>query len=111
MRVVVLIDDGYEELETMGPIALLRRGGVDVDIVRLEKEDVTGRFGVQYTPTIPYEDYDFEKADCLVIPGGPQHKVMRKDERVLKLLHEFAKDKMIGAICAAPTILGQEGLL
>ncbi len=33
MRVVVLIDDGYEELETMGPIALLRRGGVDVDIV------------------------------------------------------------------------------
>ena len=53
MRVVVLIDDGYEELETMGPIALLRRGGVDVDIVRLEKEDVTGRFGVQYTPTIP----------------------------------------------------------
>ena len=39
MRVVVLIDDGYEELETMGPIALLRRGGVDVDIVRLEKEE------------------------------------------------------------------------
>ncbi|MDX8416294.1 MAG: DJ-1/PfpI family protein [Absicoccus sp.] len=111
MRAVVLIDNGYEELETMGPIALLRRGGVDVDIVRLEKEDVTGRFGVQYTPTIPYEDYDFEKADCLVIPGGPQHMTMRKDERVLKLLPFFAQEKILGAICAAPTILGQEGLL
>lgn len=110
MRVVVLIDNGYEELETMAPVALLKRGGVDVDLVRLSDE-VTGRFGIQYGPTIAYEDYDFDKADCLVLPGGPQYQAMRKDQRVLAQIHAFAEKKMIGAICAAPTILGQEGLL
>lgn len=111
MRAVVLVENGYEELETIGPIALLKRGGVDVDLVRLCTEEAVGRFGIQYTPSIYYADYDFDKADCLVVPGGPQHATMRKNPVALKLIHEFAENKMIGAICAAPTILGQEGLL
>lgn len=111
MKAAVLVDNGFEELETMGPVALLRRAGVEVDIVRLSKEDVTGRFGVQYRPTIYVEDYDFDQADCLIVPGGPQHASMRKNPTALSLMHTFAKEKKIGAICAAPTILGQEGLL
>ena len=111
MKTVVLVDNGYEELETMGPIALLKRAGVKVDLVRLCKEEVTGRFGIQYTLSIYVEDYDFDQADCLVVPGGPQHATMRKNAVALKLMHAFAKNKKIGAICAAPTILGQEGLL
>lgn len=111
MLVVVLLDNGYEELEAMGPCALLKRAGVEVDLVRIPEGEVTGRFGITYTPTQYMKDYDFSKADCLVVPGGPQHETMRKNADVLTLIHEFATNKKIGAICAAPTILGQEGLL
>ena len=46
MKCAILMDNGFEELEAMGPIALLRRGGVDVDVVSVEGNEVTGRFGV-----------------------------------------------------------------
>ena len=111
MRVAVLLDNGYEELEAMGPIALLRRAGVDVDLVSIINEEVTGRFGVQYSPVIPIDSYDFDQADCLVLPGGPQYQTMEKNQKVLDLLPIFMEQKKVGAICAAPTILGKLGLL
>lgn len=49
MKVAVLLENGFEELEAMGPIALLRRGGLDVDMIGVNNEEqVTGRFGVTY---------------------------------------------------------------
>lgn len=111
MRVAVLLDNGYEELEAMGPIALLRRAGLDVDLVSIINQPVTGRFGVAYSPVIPIDEYDFDSADCLVLPGGPQYQTMRTNQKVLDLLPTFMAEKNVAAICAAPTILGQEGLL
>ena len=110
-RVAVLLDNGYEELEAMAPIALLRRAGVTVDLVSIINQPVTGRFGVMYSPVTNIDDYDFDQADCLVLPGGPQYQTMSKNQKVLDLLPSFMKDKYVGAICAAPTILGQQGLL
>lgn len=110
MRAAVLLDNGFEELEAMGPTALLKRAGVEVDLVSIH-EKVMGRFGIAYEPTIPFSTYDFSQADCLVLPGGPQHQTLRHNEAVLKVLHEFAANKVVAAICASPTILGQEGLL
>lgn len=111
MRVAVVMDNGFEELEAMGSIALLRRAGLDVDIVSMAGESATGRFGVTYSPTCPFDTYDFAQADCLLIPGGPHHKTIRHNQAFLDRIHEFADHKIIAAICAAPTILGQEGLL
>lgn len=111
MRVAVLLDNGYEELEAMGPIALLRRAGVEVDLISVINAPVTGRFGVQYRPVTYIDDYDFEKADCLVLPGGPQYKTMENNSQVHALLKTFMEEKKVGAICAAPTILGKLGLL
>ncbi len=110
-RVAVLLDQGYEELEAMAPIALLKRAGVSVDLVSICNEEVTGRFGIAYTPVTYINEYDFQACDAIVLPGGPQHETMRKNQAVLDLLPVFLKDKVVGAICAAPTILGQEGLL
>ena len=59
MKVCVVMDNGFEELEAMGPIALMRRAGLDVDLVGIEKDAVTGRFGVTYSPVIPIDTYDF----------------------------------------------------
>ena len=53
MKCAVLMDNGFEELEAMGPIALLRRGNVDVDVVSVKGHEVTGRFGLTHSPAIP----------------------------------------------------------
>ncbi|MBP3853324.1 MAG: DJ-1/PfpI family protein [Erysipelotrichaceae bacterium] len=111
MRVAVLLDNGYEELEAMAPIALLKRAGLDVDLVSIINQPVTGRFGISYSPVESIDEYDFSQADCIVLPGGPQYATMGKNEKVLKLLPEFLSHKVVGAICAAPTILGHQGLL
>ena len=112
MKVAVLLENGFEELEAMGPIALLRRGGLDVDMIGVNNEEqVTGRFGVTYSSVFPMNTYDFSNVDCLVLPGGPHYQKLEKNEEVLKLAHEFAENKVLAAICASPTILGHEGIL
>ena len=112
VKVAVLLENGFEELEAMGPIALLRRGGLDVDMIGVNNEEqVTGRFGVTYSSVFPMNTYDFSNVDCLVLPGGPHYQKLEKNEKVLKLAHEFAENKVLAAICASPTILGHEGIL
>lgn len=111
MKVAIVMDNGFEELEAMGPIALLRRCGLTVDIVSVVGDSVTGRFGVTYSPAFDINEYNFGDVDCLVIPGGPHWKTIEKNEKVLSLMHEFANNKVLAAICAAPTILGNEGIL
>lgn len=111
MKVVVLMDNGFEELEAMGSIALLRRGNVDVDLVSVTGNSVTGRFGVTYSPTFAMKDYDFSQADCLMLPGGPHYQKIEANPEVLALIKEFAEHKVMAAICAGPTVLGHLGLL
>ncbi len=111
MKVAVVMDNGFEELEAMGPIALLRRCGLEVDIVSVQGTSVTGRFGVTYSLAFDIQTYDFKNVDCLVIPGGPHYAKIEKNEKVLSLMHEFAESKVLAAICAAPTVLGKEGIL
>lgn len=113
-KAAVVMDNGFEELEAMGPIALLRRGGMQVDLVSAANTDaVTGRFGVTYSPAIPMKDYDFSDVDVLILPGGGHYTKLEANPKVLELIESFANnpDKYIAAICAAPTILGRMGLL
>lgn len=113
-KAAVLLDDGFEELEAMGPIALLRRGGVDVDLVSTKNMDhATGRFGVTYSPAVPMNEYDFSQADALILPGGPQYQALEANDQVREQILAFNDnpDKILAAICASPTILGRMGLL
>lgn len=111
MKIAMIMDNGFEELEAMGPIALLRRAGLTVDIVSVEDTQVTGRFGVTYAPTTPMDAYDFSQADCLILPGGPHYQKIEENQKVKDLLVEFAQTKVVAAICAGPTVLGHLGLL
>lgn len=111
MKVAILMDNGFEELEAMGPIDLLIRGGIDLDIVSVEGNSVTGRSGVTFSNTKAMNEYDFDQVDCLIIPGGPHYQKIEKNDKVLDLMKDFAQNKIIAAICAAPTILGHLGLL
>ncbi len=113
-KAAIVMDNGFEELEAMGPIALLRRAGMPVDLVSAANTDsVTGRFGVTYSPATPLKDYDFSDVDVLIIPGGAHAPKLEANEKVKEVITEFYNDpeKYVAAICAAPTILGHMGLL
>ena len=111
-KVCMLVTDGFEEIEAVGTFAILRRGGVTVDIYSLSDHDATGRFGLTCTKLLPFSQLDGTKYDLLVIPGGPQYKAMESNPAVQNLIQQFMEaGKTIAAICAGPTILGRAGYL
>ena len=100
-------------MEAIGPIDLLRRAGIDCTVASREDELlVCGRSGIFVRAEISLDDVVDNEYDLVVVPGGPGHTSMVKDSRVIKLLKKQASgERLIGAICAAPTILKQAGLL
>jgi 4-methyl-5(b-hydroxyethyl)-thiazole monophosphate biosynthesis len=112
-RVLCLLGSGFEEIEAIVPIDLLRRAGVDVVVASVQDERlVAGRCQVTVQADVKLSDVEGEAFDLLLIPGGPGVKAMRQDGRAAALARAFvAAGKPVGAICAAPTILGDAGLL
>jgi protein deglycase len=111
-RVLCLLADGFEEIETITPADVLRRAGVEVVIAALADRTVTGRCGIQIEADALLEDVDSTLFDLLLIPGGPGVAALRGDERPARLAREFASaGKTVAAICAAPLVLMDAGLL
>jgi 4-methyl-5(b-hydroxyethyl)-thiazole monophosphate biosynthesis len=113
--VLAILAEGFEEVEAVTPIDLLRRAGADVTTAALaDGIHVTGRSGITVHadatlaglgPTPPL-------FDCLFLPGGPGVKHLRTDPRVRALVLAYeAAGKWLAAICAAPTVLHDAGLL
>ncbi len=111
-KVCMLVTDGFEEIEAIGTYAILRRGGVTVDIYSLLDKNATGRFGLTCTQLLPFSKLDAAQYDLLVIPGGPQYKALESSPAVQALIKQFMDaGKTVAAICAGPTILGHAGYL
>jgi 4-methyl-5(b-hydroxyethyl)-thiazole monophosphate biosynthesis len=111
--VLTIFAEGFEEVEAVTPIDLLRRAGADVTIAGLgDGIHVSGRNGMTMhvdTTLATVESRDF---DCVFLPGGPGVKQLRADPRVRALvLRHWNADHWIAAICAAPTVLHDAGLL
>lgn len=104
--------DGFEELETIAPVDLLRRAGVEVVIASMGDVEVTGRNGVRLTADESWDDVDPAEFDLLLLPGGPGVAKLRSDGRAARCAREFmTSGKPVAAICAAPLILKDAGLL
>jgi 4-methyl-5(b-hydroxyethyl)-thiazole monophosphate biosynthesis len=112
-RVLCLLAPGFEEIETVAPIDLLRRAGAEVVVASLHGDElVTGRSGISLKADLALTDVETEEFDLLVIPGGPGVQGMRADGRPAQLAREFFdRNKIVSAICAGPTVLGDAGLL
>lgn len=112
-RILCLLVDGFEEIETVTPVDLLRRAGAEVILASLQANmHVTGRSGIVIRADARLEEYDFHSFDMLFIPGGPAVKVLRGDSRVSDLVKSFdVGGKEIAAICAAPLVLHDAGVL
>jgi 4-methyl-5(b-hydroxyethyl)-thiazole monophosphate biosynthesis len=110
--VLCLLVDGFEEIETVTPVDVLRRAGVEVTIAALADKTATGKQGMRLEADALLDDVDASDFDLLLIPGGPGVAALRSDGRPAKLAAQFAtKHKPVAAICAAPLVLMDAGLL
>ncbi len=112
-RVLCLLAPGFEEVETLAPVDLLRRAGAEVVLASITGERlVTGRSKVAVQADASLADVAAEDFDLLLLPGGPGVKALRADGRPARLAAAFvAAQKPVAAICAAPTVLADAGLL
>lgn len=110
----MLLARGFEESEAIVPADLLKRAGANVMLVATEGGlAVPGAHGITVTADITIDEVRKEDIDCIVLPGGALGTELLGDNmRVLNLI-DFAASRglPIGAICAAPSILGKMGLL
>lgn len=111
--VLAILAEGFEEIEAITPIDLLRRAGAEVTIAALsEGIHVTGRSGIVVHADTLLAAIETKLFDCVFLPGGPGVKHLRADLRVhALLLRQNTAGGWIAAICAAPTVLQDAGLL
>lgn len=115
MNVIVFLATGFEETEAIATIDVLRRAGINATTVSISGDyDVTSAHNVTIIADTLFEETDFSQIDVLVLPGGmPGAKNLKEHKGLRTLLTAFSKDtnKYIGAICAAPMVLGDLGIL
>lgn len=110
----VFLADGFEEVEALAPIDILRRAGVEVQTVGIGGKTVTGSHGVSMCADISAEEIQLNKdLQGILLPGGmPGTLNLEKSAQVQSALDYANRENLwICAICAAPSVLGHKGLL
>lgn len=110
----IFMADGCEEIEGLTVVDLVRRAGIEIEMISVSgKETVTGSHKIVFQTDVRKEDADYTSYDGIVLPGGmPGTTHLMEDETVNRVIREFAENgKLVAAICAAPSVLGNAGLL
>ncbi len=113
-KAFVFLADGFEEIEAIGTIDILRRGGVEVTTVSItDNLIVTGAHQISVTADATLAGTVLQGADALILPGGmPGASNLNSSETVKEaLLQQYREERIVAAICAAPMVLGGLGLL
>lgn len=113
-KAIVFLANGFEEMEALGTVDILRRGGIEVTTVSITANPVvTGAHNVPVTADTTLEKANLADADALVLPGGMPGASNLNDSEAVKeaLLQQYRDSKIVAAICAAPMVLGGLGLL
>jgi 4-methyl-5(b-hydroxyethyl)-thiazole monophosphate biosynthesis len=111
--VLLPLAEGFEEVEAVSLIDVMRRGGVEVTVAYLKDKLVLGANGITVQGEVSIDDVQSDKFDMMVLPGGWDGTYALADsEKVQSLLREFKeREKVVGAICAAPYALKRAGVL
>ncbi|MEM5814671.1 MAG: DJ-1/PfpI family protein [Candidatus Aenigmatarchaeota archaeon] len=112
-KLLLLLADGFEEIEALTVVDVLRRAGIGVDMAGLTGNIVTGMNGVRIHVDTRFIDLETDKYDGLILPGGSAGvDTIMAHSTAMGVIDRFAKGgKFIGAICAAPKILVKLGAL
>lgn len=112
---MVLLAEGFEEIEALTPVDYLRRTGVEVDMVSLTDDlKVKGAHGIEVLANKRIEEINEHSSySGVIIPGGlPGATNLRDDYRVIRLVKEYNdKGRLVAAICAGPIVLQRAGII
>ncbi len=111
-RVLVPLAPGFEEIEALAVVDILRRAGAEVVTAGTVEGAIEGRSAIRVVADRELEGVSGEGFDMIVLPGGsPGTANLKKDPRIIKLVREFYNaKKLVAAICAAPTVLSAAGV-
>ena len=110
--VYVLMVDGFEDIEAIEPVDIMRRAGISVKTVGVTSKKVTSSHNITIETDIQISDVVKEDMKMLVLPGGPGHTNLEDSDAVQSLItYAQNNDIYISAICASPSILGKRGIL
>ena len=110
----IFMADGCEEIEGLTVVDLVRRAGIEIEMISVSGEKtVTGSHKIDFQTDVSKADADYASYDGIVLPGGmPGTTNLMEDDTVNRVIKEFATSgKLVAAICAAPSVLGNAGLL
>jgi 4-methyl-5(b-hydroxyethyl)-thiazole monophosphate biosynthesis len=111
-RALVILAEGFEEIEAITIVDVLRRGGVAVTTAALSGKHPRGSHDIAVEADVTLSGPRISDYDALVLPGGPGSQHLREDPHVQALIKEAAgAGKIVAAICAAPTALEAAGVL
>ena len=113
-QVTVHLAEGFEEIEAVTIIDVLRRAGIEVIIVSITgKHLVKGSHNIEVKADLLFEEVDYSKGDMIILPGGmPGSKNLNEHEGLKAQIIKYqANEKYLAAICAAPIVFGNLGIL
>lgn len=113
VKALVPFAEGFEDLEAIGIVDILRRAGIQVDTAGLNRKKVKGSRGTVVEVDMKFGEVNVQTYDIIALPGGmPGSANLRDDERILRAVREMYEErKLVAAICAAPVVLYRAGIL
>ncbi len=111
--IYVFLAEGFEEMEAVAPVDILRRMNIPVTTVGVTGKNVTGSHGITVTADKTFNECNFADIEAVLLPGGMPGTVnLGKSEPLCSLIKDcFDNGKIISALCAAPSVLGGLGIL
>ena len=111
--IIVLLAEGFEEIEALTPVDMMRRAGLDVKTVGISSKTVVGSHGISVVADSTPDEIDLTRVEMAVFPGGMPGSLnldaSEYTDRVISAVLE--NGGRLAAICAAPLLLGRRGLL
>lgn len=113
MKILVPLAEGFEEIEAVSIIDILRRAEIKVISAYFTANPVKGSHNISISADMPLAECAIEDFDAMVLPGGmPGSENLKNSAKILSMLNSLHDEgKLVGALCAAPMVLGHAGIL
>ncbi len=113
MKVLVPLAEGFEEIEAVTIVDVLRRTDIDVITVYLDNNPVIGAHDIPVTADKGIHEINSDDIDSIILPGGmPGSENLKNSKTIIDIVKKiYSKEKLVAAICAAPIVLGHAGIL
>ena len=112
-KALVFLASGFEEIEALTIVDILRRCRIKTVLVGLKRSIVEGAHGIKVIPDKFIDEIEVDEYDAIICPGGsPGFKLLRENSRVIEIVQRAnSQNKIVAAICAASTVLSDAGVL